>query len=304
MLSTTNGGTITESFTDAQIIFTGSVDTTKKLKFDCSTVATGTTVTIKAPTTSGNALVDSAVNLSITNSGTTGQVLTSLGSNTASFQTPSSSSTPSINVITMTTSGTYTPTTNMKYIEVQIVGGGGNGGSIPATSGSQSSAGGGGGGGAYACQTFSNTVITTAGIPITVTVGGPSATTSFGSLLSASGGGNGFAGSIGGQTNIGTGGSTYTGSPSIHINGGFGSAGYVISNIAIGGIGGSSFLSTNGTPTINSYGIVGGEGGGRTSGGGYGAGGGGTAISSYSQGGQIGGDGISGVCIIKEYIFS
>jgi hypothetical protein len=131
--------------------------------------------------------------------------------------------------------GTYTWTVppNVTSICVEVWGGGGSGGW-----GSQSYGywGGGGGGGGYGYQCFS----VVPGTTYTVTVGGPSGTSSVGSLISATGGANGMNGTNLGEGAGGTGGIStatfnltgttgYNSSPNGNVNGGAG---------ANGGIGG------------------------------------------------------------------
>lgn len=248
---------------------------------------------------------------SVASIGSAGQVLTSNGAGALpSFQTLASGI-ASVNVQTITSSGTYTPTANCLYAVVQICGGGGGGGGADDTSGTPDSrsAGGGGGGGGYAQKTiFSPT-------PQTVTIGAGGAggvgsaigtaggTTSFGAIMSATGG---AAGDGGGNIVL---------TPDFYVNnpnaGGVGSGGDVNSyggysfylmifggaaGFSIGATGGSSIFGKGGLAPI--AGVTFGQNGGNGSG--YGAGGGGACTAQATA--KTGGNGTAGVCIVTEFI--
>lgn len=210
----------------------------------------------------------------------------------AQFQLGSGGAGASLTVVqqVFTSSGTYTPTSGMKYCIVEAVGGGGGGGG-----GSTSTAGGGGGGaGGYARSTYSAATI---GASRTVTIGSAGTgggiatngngggTTSLGTLFSCTGGSGGGAAASGGGPGGGAGGST---SADINIDGGegyYGGAG----GGGQGGGGGNSFFGGGGGSTASTDdGRVGKA---------YGSGGGGGGASNRS-----GGAGKAGVMIITEYI--
>ncbi len=156
-----------------------------------------------------------------------------------------------------TSSGTYTPSSGMKYCIVRAVGGGGNG----------HTNGGGGGAGGYVEKLISAAAI---GASKTVTIGGGGGgTTSLGSIVSATGGSQGGsgAGGLGGAGGVGSGGDVNAeGQP-----GGWSSAastGFGGSTVFGAGAKGVASGSTGGTAAANSGG--GGAGGSPTGGGGSG----------------------------------
>lgn len=220
-----------------------------------------------------------------------------------------------LNVRVFTANTTVTFSEMTKNIRVQIVGGGGGGGGAQATSAGQVSAAGGGGGGAYA-----DAYMPVPGTSVTLTVGsagtggsrtGPTSgsaggASAFGSYISCPGGTGGPSGSATSTTAFYRGMTTQS-SPTINLpTGGViissmrgqSATGSVIlgssTNQGVGGIGGSSPFG------------VGGNGGGGTVNGtptaanGYGAGGGG-GVEFSSYGGDEGGAGTGGLCIIWEY---
>ena len=193
----------------------------------------------------------------------------------------------SINIQAFTTAGsfTYTPTANMSYCVVQIVGGGGGGGSAGA-----SQVGSGGGAGGYAQQTFSASTI---GASKSLTVGAGGAATvngsssSFGSLITCNGGTAGASNLSGqGATRGGAGGTVSLGG-TIAVSGGAGASG-TAHVIYIPGEGGDSGLAPGGAcgNTSTTNGTAGTKG----------AGGGGAYVSG------TGGAGGPGSVLITEYI--
>lgn len=108
----------------------------------------------------------------------------------------------SVNIQTFTSSGTYVPSLNMIYCEVEVVGGGGAGGGIAITNsgGNKIAVSGGGGAGEYAKGIFTAAqigasqaiTIGNAGAAITDNnPGGNGGTSSFGSLITCAGGSGG-----------------------------------------------------------------------------------------------------------------
>ncbi|MFQ1679153.1 glycine-rich domain-containing protein [Pantoea dispersa] len=220
-----------------------------------------------------------------------------------------------LNVRVFTANTTVTFSAMTKNIRVQIVGGGGGGGGAQATSAGQTSAAGGGGGGAYADAYMP---VPDASVALTVgsagavgsrtgpTSGSAGGASAFGSYISCPGGTGGPSGSAN-SANLFYRGMTTGSSPTINLpTGGVlissmrgqSATGSVIlgssPNQGVGGIGGSSPFG------------VGGNGGGGTANGtptaanGYGAGGGG-GVEFSSYGGDEGGAGTGGLCIIWEY---
>lgn len=200
-----------------------------------------------------------------------------------------------INTQSFTATGTYTPTLDTAYVEIEMVGGGGGGGGN-----SGNSATGGGGNGGYlrailtAAQLGATEAITigAAGSAGSNSGGGNGGTTSVGSLLSCTGG-NGGAAALGGINAGGTGGSpTVTTGKTIVAyqgqQGGYGSGDFLY----VGGAGGSSPLGTGGATTVapNMAGPSG------NAGTGYGSGGSGSCQNA------TGGAGMPGYVVITEYI--
>ena len=151
---------------------------------------------------------------------------------------------------TFSSPGTYTWTVpyHVFSICVSVVGGGGKGGegfwtfiypyNNPAYSNYQPSSGyghfgGGGGGGGYGYQCFS----VVPGTTYTVTVGGPSGTSSVGSLISATGGAPGFDAD---STSNGAGGAGGTSTATFNASGFSGSAVVTYGSFGTGGLSGTN----------------------------------------------------------------
>ena len=237
--------------------------------------------------------------------GTAGQVLTSNGASAfATFQAiGGGGSFTSINMQVKTTSGNYTPSANLSYAVIEVVGGGGNGGSGGSTGGGQSATGGGGGGGGYSRGVFSLADIHAdsgwTGTDLPFVVGGAGGTSSVGSdpLIQATGGGTGGSGVAAGAG--GAGGAGGVGSlGSFNSNGNTGGdGGSTLAALSIGGASGSSvFGGGAGQQILPGNGIANG-----TAGSTYGAGGGGSANAGLGNS-STGGAGSAGVIIITEYI--
>ena len=206
-----------------------------------------------------------------------------------------------------TTTGTYTPTANMVFASIQILGGGGAGGGCVITSNVQLSASSGGGAGEYAVGIFTAAAIG-ASKPVTIgaggtaasgTTGGNGGTTSVGALITAFGGSGGRSGpassnysfAIAGAGGTGGAGGDYR-TPGMVADTGW--AFYVTgaNNLGVGSNGANSQLGSGG---IN----IGSGTGGVASG--FGAGGSGTALGP-SDGPSSGGNGTPGIVIVTEYI--
>lgn len=238
---------------------------------------------------------------------TSSYVLTSNGSSALpSFQAPSSNALI-ISIQLFTSTGTYTPTANMRYCIIECVGGGGGGGGSASATATTASVGGGGGGGGYARLRASSATI---GASQSVTIGaagsagsagnnagGAGGDTSVGTICIGKGGsgGGGSSGSNGGNAGAGgvagTGDFTFPGQP--------GQVGpyaiFAYDNPATS-IGGASYFGYGGAAIFpgaaNQTGVAAQN---------YGAGGGGGY--SYSAGGAVaGGAGTKGVVVITEYI--
>lgn len=231
----------------------------------------------------------------------------------------------SINQVAMqvfTVNGTYTPTANMTYCIIEVVGGGGGGGAAGSIAVAGSSAcGGGGGAGGYSRGIFSAATI---GVSKAVTIGAGGAggvagvgdgasggTTSVGVLLQATGGGGAFHGAgvvifcsvFGGSGGVGSGGS-------VNMNGQPGGASFSgNTQTAVlaasspnpsghGGQGGSSYFGAGArSPAINTAGNTVG-----TNAPGFGGGGSGAVSIGNASGNAAGGNGAAGIVVITEFI--
>lgn len=213
-----------------------------------------------------------------------------------------------LNVVVITSNGTYTPSPAMQSVIVEAQGGGGAGGSCAATSGTQFAIAGGGGSGSYSKGRFTAAQI---GASQAVTIGAAGASSAAGANV----GGTGGATSMGvlitapGGTG-GTGGGALT-SGSIMTPGATPSLPGIGGNIfAVPGTPGGMGISLSGSLSGAGGGapIYGGAGGGAAGGAGSsgsvaaarGAGGGG-AFSNISESAKIGGTGGPGVMIIWEF---
>lgn len=209
------------------------------------------------------------------------------------------------NIQVFTSSGTYTPTGNMRICIVEAVGGGGGGGGVSSSSSTAGRGGGGGGGGGYFKRILTAADI---GASKSVTIGaggsggaaggngGNGGTTSFATFGTATGGIGGTAGSLGASSSGGAGGLGSGGN--INASGGTGLTGIAVNNAnwgAQGGNGGKSILGIQGSGVY-----VGGNSNTGESGLCFGGGGAG-ASSSLGAGGASGGSGANGIVIVTEF---
>lgn len=217
----------------------------------------------------------------------------------------------------ITVSGTYTPTSGMKYCIIEAIGGGGSGGTTSTTSIlNQISAAGAGGSGGYtkvlatAAQVGASLAITVGGAGVASatqhTVGGSGGDTIVGSMFTCGGGLGGgtttaVVGALGASGGIGgTGGldTTVTGASFIGgLDGETGEQTIVNSGAIQGGRGGSTTYGRGGYPNNSPTGTTTSP----TNGLGFGSGGGGAAINALVSAGIKGGDGKPGVVVITEY---
>jgi len=192
---------------------------------------------------------------------------------------------PTPQVVTFTSSGTWTKDAGLKYVVVEVQGGGGNGDSVTAGD-NVTSAGGGGGAGGYSKKLILASAL---GATETVTVGAAAAASSFGSLATANGGttSTGVAGGDGGTAAIGD----------INIQGGDGSPAISTGGDrdGAGGSGGNSPLGFGGkgAQEVNNSSLNGGAGRG------YGGGGGGALADDDTS--AAGGAGAGGIVIVTEF---
>jgi hypothetical protein len=200
---------------------------------------------------------------------------------------------------TFSTSGTYTPTSGMKFCIVRAVAGGGGGGGADANAGATASAGNGGGSGSFSEGLFSAATI---GASQAVTIGaggtagsggtgGTGGVTSLGALITTNGGTGGGQGpargallptsTIGAGGAVGSGGyNNFRGAP-----GGVALAGNSGSSLA-SGFGASSFYGGGGSPVINAT-----ASGSSTAANGAGGSGAGSLTTAAAQTGGVGGGG-------------
>lgn len=273
------------------------------------------TLKTEVQATNNEIIVGRGANLPVSTipNGTSSYVLTSNGPGfDPSFQSiPSLGSFNQVVLKTYDASGTYTPTTGMKYCIVEVVGGGGGSGGVVTAGPNTGTASSGGGAGGYAKSVFSNIII---GASQTVTIGsggtagantgtagGDGGSSSLGSLISATGGkgspANASPGSIGGQ-NGGDGGS---GTGTMTVNGQKGGPHFIVDSTGIGifvtsGMGGDSYFAPGGasqsTIAGESFAGIAGQKG-------SGAGG---ALCNANSGAKAGAVGGNGFVLITEFI--
>lgn len=207
---------------------------------------------------------------------------------------------PAVNVVSFTTSDTYTPTPGMVYCDVEAVGGGGGGGGVGATAASGKAAPG-GGAGEYAKSRLTAAQI---GASKTVTIGaagaassagdangGDGGDTSLGSLVIAKGG-KGSATVLGG-----TGGTGTILKPGMAGERGSGYQPAATAVLPKGGNGGDSPFGAGGLGASVGSGAAA-NGGAAV---GYGAGGGGAAGLAIAATNVSGAAGTAGYMVITEY---
>jgi len=205
-----------------------------------------------------------------------------------------------------TSNGTYTPTSGMKYADVEIIGGGGGGGGSGATAAGTASGGAGGAGGGYSRKMISAATI---GVSQTVTIGGAGTagtaggasggnggtggTSSLGALISATGGSGGTGGAVSANIaptavhvvgGVGSGGD-------FNVYGSIGEGGFSFQTMGYGGNGGDTFYGSGGAVSGSNPGNASRS---------YGAGGG-AGSGGNGSGGNVGTVGTSGIIVITEY---
>jgi hypothetical protein len=253
------------------------------------------------------------VNVLTMTAGTNMSIIANMGDGTVTFNNTNAGSFSSINVQTITSSSTYTPTAGRLFCKVEQVGGGGGGGGSTNTSSSSVSMGAGGGGGEYAVGYFSAATIG-ASKAIVIGAGGAGGaagganngsaggTTTFGGTLLTAVGGSGGTGGIaatGGYNFLGGNGGTGGTGGYMHVAGMPGADAYVVFGfMSQAGGGGSSYFGGMG----NNITAIGGSSFPGVNGLGFGAGGGGGFAFQSSGSGEAGGTGSSGVVVITEYI--
>ncbi len=247
--------------------------------------------------------------------GTSGNVLTSDGTNWNSTA-PTQFNTVTAQRFTATGAFTYTPTSGMKYVIVELQGAGGGSGGIPATT-ATAAVSGSGGGGAYAkfILTAAQVGASLSGVVGTGGAGGAAGanagsngtatTLATTSAWTAGPGLLGVAGAIGtGPEAGGAGGTVTTGTGTIllTVNGSGGSVGLgqVTAGFSYAGNGGNSMLGIGGigfaastTSNTTNAGVAGV---------GFGAGGGGANAFGTNAGTNAGAAGTNGIAIFTEFL--
>lgn len=210
-----------------------------------------------------------------------------------------------LNMQVFASSGTYTPTSGLKYCIVECIGAGGGGGGSNVSA----SAAGGGGAGGYARKLIDAATVgasqavtigaagaagTTSG-----TAGGNGGNTTFGALITANGGTGGAAGTSAGGAGGAGGGAT---GGNISLNGASGGAGGTVGSAATntliaGGKGGDSWFGYGGAIAYSET-----QGGGTNGVAGSGVGSGGSGAALGNTGTASGGVGTAGYCVVTEFI--
>lgn len=323
IIPSTAGGAITALTGDVTASGTGSVAAT--IAANAVTNAKLNTMaanTVKVNATSGTAVpTDFALSAStILGRGSAGNIVgvtigTGLAMSAGGVLSNSASSSTGITTIvrqSFTSNGTYTPTANMTYCIIEVIGGGGGGGGAKGGA-AVTTAGGGGGAGKYqrllatAAQIGASQAVTigaagTAGAA-TPTNGGDGGNTSVGTLCVGPGGSGGNSSSTTSPGNGGAGGNTGTGDlPITNVHAAYGGTGVGASIVTISPVGGY------GAPSYFSGGIIGGKAAPASQASGFDAdnntGAGGSGGASGSTTGVAGGAGGSGFVIITEFCTS
>lgn len=203
-----------------------------------------------------------------------------------------------IRVITST--GTYTPTTGTNSVIVEVLGGGGAGGSCAATDSSHVSVGTGGASGSYGMgrytSAFSGVTVTVGagGAPVAGAGGSSGGTSSFGALLTSPGGGGGTtSGPLASSTTVNRAipGGLPSGANLVSFKGECSEAAVNINGMLFKSRGASSPYGSGGGSVSQGAGA---------NGSGYGSGGEGACLGT-SASAALGGSGMPGVVIIREF---
>lgn len=262
----------------------------------------------------GNLMVSPAGNIligSVTDNGTnklqvTGSIKTTVGVTFPDGTTAATANTPGAlaNIQMFTASGTYTPTTGVTKVIVEIQAAGGGGGGCVASNGTNCGVSQCGGAGGYILTKITSgfsgasVVVGAAGIAGTTAgaAGGTGGSSSFAGVTAVGGGGG--AGSLvnqtGPQNTQAAGGGSASGGTILNLSGQYGTdSNYSTgTNLAIWGTGGSCRLGSGAKAVLNSAGI---------NATGYGSGGGGIIQTSSGTTARAGGAGSPGIVIVWEY---
>lgn len=224
-----------------------------------------------------------------------------------------------INQIVISTpgAGTYTPSTNMAEVQIEIIGGGGGGGGSGEPFPEGGGPGGGGGAAGYVSKIFSSTDIGASqsyfigsggngGVGNANAPDGTDSTFASGSLLMTASGGKGGAAATPAALTVGAGYGGAASGGSLNIAGQAGFWPAIVTGLGVqtvpSGAGGSTIYGAGGYPVWTGTGGSGAAADG-LNGNGYGSGGGGawTTVNSPAYEG-VGGRGANGVLIITEYL--
>lgn len=270
-------------------------------------VGTGTSVTMS------NCTVSSTNTNAITGAGTLKYSLLSFTNTSAVINTTTqtlnlASAFQKVNIQSFTASGTYTPTTGMKYCIIECVGSGGGGAGCPASGAGTVSAGGGGGAGGYS-RKFASAA--TVGASQTVTcgaagsggtgnaAGGGGNTTSVGSICTATGGSGGANAGAAATTVVGGGAGGSAGTGDFGFTGQAGNSSFGVfgtTSSCYGGNGGNSAFGGAAVCAPVQGGATSNGNAGTTGGGGAGAC---SAVNAVAGNGGAGG---VGAVVITEFI--
>ena len=318
-LTGNSGGAVFPTAGNTNVIGTGSITVVGNPGTSTLTITPSGAIADSFPTDAGTAVPIAGV-LNVL--GGTGITTSGAGNTVTITNTEVVGAFDEVVMQVFTITGTYTPTANMKYCIIEVVGGGGGGGAAGSIAVAGSSAcGGGGGAGGYSRGVF-NAATIGASKAVTVGTGGAGGvagvgngatggTTSVGALLQATGGSGAFHGSttiifcsvFGGSGGVATGGS-------VNMNGQSGTAcfagntetavlaGSSPNPAGHGGAGGTSYFGSGAkSPAINTAGN-----GAGTNAPGFGGGGSGAVSIGNNSGNAAGGNGADGIVVITEFL--
>ena len=297
---TLSGTVLNSSITSSSLTSVGTI-TTGTWSASTIDIAHGGTNSSATPT-AGGIVYGNGTAYAITSTGTSGQYLQSAGSGTPIWAQPGPTS-----IQVLTTSGTYSPSSGVKAIIVELVGAGGGSGAIASAGGNNNgTVSGGGGSGAYTRAIILNPassytyIIGLGGTASAVGVaGGNGGATSFnaGTITAPGGSGGGIGSAIGnGTISLGGNGGVAGIGGSFMVSGHAGGTGFSSSVLSVAGSGANSYFGDGGlSPAVIDGSSVAG-----IAGNSYGAGASGAAAMNFATG-AVGAAGYHGVIIVTEY---
>jgi len=295
-----SGTVLNATITSSSLTSVGTI-TTGTWSASTIDIAHGGTNSNATPT-AGGIVYGNGTAYAISSAGTSGQYLQSAGSGTPIWAQPGPTS-----IQVLTTSGTYSPSSGVKAIIVELVGAGGGSGAIASAGGNNNgTVSGGGGSGAYTRAIIVNPVssytyiIGLGGTASAIGVaGGNGGATSFNAgAITAPGGSGGAAGSAlaNGTVSLGGNGGVAGIGGSIMVAGHGGGTGFSGSVISVAGAGASSYFGDGGVAPA----VIDGSSRAGVAATSYGAGASGAAAVNVATG-ALGAAGYHGVIIITEY---